>query len=65
MPYTTYSPSLIEIGIVIVGVCRVPLAYSLAERFLDLSSPGGSGDVHGVRASGARAMVRRSLGGAR
>ena len=65
MPYTTYSPSLIEIGIVIGACAVIPLAYSLAERFLDLSSPGGSGDVHGVRASGARAMVRRSLGGAR
>jgi molybdopterin-containing oxidoreductase family membrane subunit len=65
VPYTTYSPSLIEIGIV-VGACAViPLVYTIAERFLDLSSPGGSGDVHGVRASGARAMLRRSLGGAR
>jgi Ni/Fe-hydrogenase subunit HybB-like protein len=65
LPYTTYSPSLIEIGIV-VGACAViPLVYTLAERFLDLSSPGGSGDVHGVRASGGRAILRRSLGGAR
>lgn len=65
VPYSTYSPSLVEIGIV-AGACAViPLVYTLAERFLDLSSPGGSGDVHGLRASGARAILRRSLGGAR
>ena len=63
--YSTYTPSLVEIGIV-VGACAViPLLYSLAERFFDLSSPGGKGDVHGVRASGATRFVRRALGGAR
>jgi Ni/Fe-hydrogenase subunit HybB-like protein len=63
--YSTYTPSLVEIGIV-VGACAViPLLYSLAERFFDLSSPGGSADVHGVRASGATRFVRRALGGAR
>ena len=64
VPYATYSPSLIEIGIVVGACAVVPLVYTLAERFLDLSSPGGSGDVHGVRSSGARAILRRSLGGA-
>jgi Ni/Fe-hydrogenase subunit HybB-like protein len=63
--YSTYTPSLVEIGIV-VGACAViPLLYSLAERFFDLSSPGGSGDVHGIRASGTTRFVRRALGGVR
>jgi molybdopterin-containing oxidoreductase family membrane subunit len=65
VPYTAYSPSIIEIGIVVGACAVVPLVYTLAERFLDLSSPGGSGDVHGIRASGARAILRRSLGGVR
>jgi Ni/Fe-hydrogenase subunit HybB-like protein len=63
VPYSAYSPSVIEIGIVIGACAVIPLVYTLAERFLDLSSPGGSGDVHGIRSSGARAIVRRSLGG--
>jgi Ni/Fe-hydrogenase subunit HybB-like protein len=65
MPYATYMPSVVELGIV-AGACAViPLLYSIAERFFDLSSPGGSGDVHGVRASGSRAFLRRTLGASR
>lgn len=65
MPFATYSPSIIEIGIVLGASAVIPLAYTLAERFLDLSSPGGRADVHGVRASGRRAFVRRAFGAAR
>jgi len=64
-PYATYSPSLIEIGIVVGAVAAVGLVYTLAERFMDLSSPGGPADVHGVRASGQRTIFRRTLGAAR
>jgi molybdopterin-containing oxidoreductase family membrane subunit len=61
--YAQYFPSLDELGIVAGSIAVVILVYVLAERFLDLSSPGGSfaGDVHGVRASGARQMVRRPI----
>jgi Polysulphide reductase len=62
VPYASYTPSLIEIGIVLGACAGIPLIYTLAERFLDLSSPGGSGDVHGIRASGARTFIRRTLG---
>jgi molybdopterin-containing oxidoreductase family membrane subunit len=64
VPYVAYTPSLVEIGIVLGACAGVPLVYTLAERFLDLSSPGGSGDVHGVRASGSRTFLRRTLGAA-
>jgi molybdopterin-containing oxidoreductase family membrane subunit len=64
VPYATYTPSLIEIGIILGACAAIPLIYTLAERFLDLSSPGGSADVHGVRASGARRFVRRAFGAA-
>jgi molybdopterin-containing oxidoreductase family membrane subunit len=59
--YASYIPSLDELGIVAGAIAVVALVYVIAERFLDLSSPGGSGDVHGVRASGARAMLRRAI----
>ena len=65
VPYATYTPSLIEIGIVVGVIAAVGLVYTLAERFVDLSSPGGPGDVHGVRASGLRTILRRTLGAAR
>lgn len=65
MPYASYTPSLVELGIVAGACAAIPLLYSLAERFFDLSSPGGPGDVHGVRASGTRAFIRRTLGAAR
>ena len=64
-PYATYSPSLIEIGIVVGAVAAVGLVYTLAERFMDLSSPGGQADVHGVRASGQRTIFRRTFGAVR
>jgi Ni/Fe-hydrogenase subunit HybB-like protein len=59
--YASYLPSLDELGIVAGSIAVVALIYAIAERFLDLSSPGGKGDVHGLRASGARAMLRRRL----
>lgn len=59
--YASYFPSLDELGIVAGSIAVVALVYAIAERFLDLSSPGGKGDVHGLRASGARAMIRRQL----
>ncbi|NJD28089.1 MAG: hypothetical protein FIA92_07310 [Chloroflexi bacterium] len=64
-PYAAYTPSVAEIGIVIGAIAVVGLVYTLAERFLDLSSPGGRGDVHGVRASMQRSMFRRVLGDTR
>jgi len=64
-PYAAYSPSLAEIGIVVGAIAMVGLVYTLAERFLDLSSPGGRGDVHGVRASMQRTIFRRTVGAAR
>jgi molybdopterin-containing oxidoreductase family membrane subunit len=36
-PYAVYSPSLVEIAIVIGGVALVAFMYTLAERYLDLS----------------------------
>jgi len=59
--YASYLPSLDELAIVAGSIAVVALVYAIAERFLDLSSPGGKGDVHGLRASGARAMLRRHL----
>jgi molybdopterin-containing oxidoreductase family membrane subunit len=64
-PYAAYTPSLTEIGIVVGAIAVVGLVYTLAERFLDLSSPGGSGDVHGVRASMQRSILRRTIGATR
>jgi Ni/Fe-hydrogenase subunit HybB-like protein len=60
-PYASYLPSLDEIGIVAGAIAVVALVYVLTERFVDLSSPGGKGDVHGIRASGARTIIRRPL----
>jgi Ni/Fe-hydrogenase subunit HybB-like protein len=65
LPYATYSPSLDEIAIVLGAVAVIVLVYTLAERFIDLSSPGGPGDVHGIRASGSRSILRRTFGAAR
>lgn len=59
--YASYFPSPAELGIVAGSIAVVALVYAIAERFLDLSSPGGSADVHGVRASGARSMLRRRI----
>jgi molybdopterin-containing oxidoreductase family membrane subunit len=64
VPYAAYTPSLVEMGIVVGACAGIPLVYTLAERFLDLSSPGGSGDVHGIRASGSRQFLRRTFGAA-
>lgn len=43
-PFTTYSPSLVEIAIVLGAVAFVALAYTLAERYLDLAES----DAHAV-----------------
>ena len=59
--YASYFPSPAELGIVAGSIAVVALVYAIAERFLDLSSPGGSADVHGVRASGTRSMLRRRI----
>jgi Ni/Fe-hydrogenase subunit HybB-like protein len=61
--YAAYFPSLDELAIVAASIAVVALVYVIAERFLDLSSPGGrwTGDVHGIRASGARGMLRRPI----
>ena len=58
-PYATYLPSLDEIGIVAGAIAVVALVYVIAERFVDLSSPGGPGDVHGRRVTGAALLRRR------
>ena len=60
-PYASYVPSLDEIGIVVGAIAAVALVYVLVERFIDLSSPGGPGDVHGLRASLQRALLRRPI----
>ncbi len=41
-PYAEYSPSLVEIGIMVGAVAFVAFVYTLAERYLDM----GEGDVH-------------------
>jgi molybdopterin-containing oxidoreductase family membrane subunit len=43
-PVAQYTPSLVEIAIVIAGVALVAFAYTLAERYLDLSES----DVHTI-----------------
>ena len=60
-PYASYVPSLDEIGIVVGAVAAVALVYVLVERFIDLSSPGGPGDVHGLRASLQKTLLRRPV----
>jgi Ni/Fe-hydrogenase subunit HybB-like protein len=60
-PYATYLPSLDEIGIVAGAIAVVALVYVLVERFIDLSSPGGPGDVHGRRSSGDWTLFRRRI----
>jgi Ni/Fe-hydrogenase subunit HybB-like protein len=62
-PYASYVPSLDEIGIVVGAIAVVALVYVIAERFVDLSSPGGPGDVHGLRASLQRNLLRRPVPG--
>jgi len=41
-PYAAYTPSLVEIGILVGAASFMAMAYSLAERYL----PMGEGDVH-------------------
>jgi Ni/Fe-hydrogenase subunit HybB-like protein len=36
-PYAAYSPSLVEIAIIVGGVGLIAFMYTLAERYLDLS----------------------------
>ena len=40
-PYGSYAPSLVEIGIVVGAVGLIAFAFTVAEHFLDLSSPIG------------------------
>ncbi len=40
-PYAQYSPSPVEISIVLGAFAFVALVYTLAERYLDMSDPGG------------------------
>lgn len=51
-PYAAYSPSLVEISILVGAVALVALLYTLAERYLDLRES----DVH------VRFALPRSLG---
>ncbi|HEX7949632.1 MAG TPA: NrfD/PsrC family molybdoenzyme membrane anchor subunit [Candidatus Limnocylindrales bacterium] len=60
-PYASYVPSFDEFGIVLGAIAAVALIYVLVERFVDLSSPGGPGDVHGLRASLQRPLLRRPI----
>jgi molybdopterin-containing oxidoreductase family membrane subunit len=60
-PYANYVPSFDEIGIVVGAIAVVALVYVLVERFIDLSSPGGAGDVHGLRASLQKTLLRRPV----
>jgi Ni/Fe-hydrogenase subunit HybB-like protein len=41
-PFAAYTPSPVEIGIIIGGVAFMAMAFSLCERYLDM----GDGDVH-------------------
>lgn len=52
LPYVDYSPSLVELGIVIGALAFVALGYTLAERFLDLREDGDrEPEPAGARAS--------------
>ncbi|HSO28549.1 MAG TPA: NrfD/PsrC family molybdoenzyme membrane anchor subunit [Candidatus Sulfomarinibacteraceae bacterium] len=58
-PYATYTPSLVEIGVIIGATAFVALGYTLAERYLDLS------ESHEVHAPLSLSSIRRRLRGAR
>ncbi len=61
-PYAAYSPSLVEIAIVVGAVGLVGFIYTLAERFLDLSErPEHDETSHGA-AGGMIATVLARLG---
>jgi len=56
-PWSTYSPSLIEVAILVGAAAFIALGYTLAERYLDLSE---SSDVHAyVSLSWIRNRFRR------
>jgi molybdopterin-containing oxidoreductase family membrane subunit len=40
-PVATYSPSLVEVAVVVGGIALVAFAYTLAERYLDLAESDG------------------------
>lgn len=44
-PFAAYTPSPVEIAIIVGAVAFVALAYTLAERYLDL---GESGEIHAI-----------------
>ncbi len=58
-PLAQYSPSLVEVSIVVGALALVALLYSTAERFLDLSSHGG----HRVTAADAPATTAQEVCG--
>lgn len=62
-PYASYVPSLVEIGILVGAVAFVLMAFTLAERYLDL----GETDVHAVLSPAAirgyRDRLRATLSG--
>jgi Ni/Fe-hydrogenase subunit HybB-like protein len=58
-PVAVYTPSLVEIAIVIGGLALVAFAYTLAERYLDLSES----DVHTIIRLPAWALAGLALPG--
>ena len=40
-PWATYVPSFVEVSITVGGIAFIALAYTLAERFLDMGEHGG------------------------
>jgi molybdopterin-containing oxidoreductase family membrane subunit len=61
-PYAAYSPSLVEIAIVVGAVGLVGLIYTLAERFLDLSEREGHGATAQAAGGGIVATPLARLG---
>ena len=58
-PYAAYTPSLVEIGILLGAAAVVTIGYTLAERYLDL----GETDVHAVLSLTAIRGYRERLRG--
>ena len=56
-PYASYVPSAVEIGILVGAVAFVAMAFTLAERYLDL----GETDVHAVLSPAAIRGYRDQL----
>lgn len=67
-PYATYAPSLVEIAIVVGAMALIAFAYTLAERYLDLSESEAHSTIaivtwavagFGAAGQGARQVVAR------